>query len=655
MDRISASSNITKMQVFKGATALADAQKAAEALANSTNSTVFANVIVNGKKTTVPGYPTKDAGNQNPFIKIMESKVGKISNPGDTARILATAQAALRNMTTTVEVAGVKYTAPPPARPTDAKNAGQGTPGTIAGTNMKQPNVRAAAITAMQQAKSGAATDENDSGSDPKKTGSSSFEKSIQYNIPREVSGKVSTLEGVMDGINPKALSGAIGSLPGSFKSLLPAGALPGLLKQSPVPINNLLNIASGKALGSVAGQAVNSVSSGISAGASGLTSSIKSVSLGSGLNYASSRAVLSNVMGSALTNIVTGNSVKINIPHIDTGAMTRVSLNSSSSIPTNIPGVSASDPVFSRLASVIGGSVGGRVALLPTNLSVGSLTGGVSGITSALGGGVAGAVSGIAQKLAPGAVSNIFSPSQLTSALPGNVSKLVSSGIPHRTANPSAMGTSPNAGPFTSPPNDITNRRKAAPAQRTVLPRDGAHPPVTPPDGPIQKGGKIDYSLIISPGGRKLGEMAHCGNKQSYELPPKGQLGKSLEEIVEGLKYLATNVVDPLDKAFGKATITSGFRGPGSTNFAKSDHSIGAAVDVSWKSAAKHYEIAQWAVKYIKDSTVVLVFQYTGDPGYVHVATGPNVKYKAPYPFCTTFDDGTTFKEGIHRPPWAS
>jgi hypothetical protein len=655
MERISPSSNITKMQKFEGATALADAQKAAEALANSTNSTVFANVIVNGKKTTVPGYPTKDAGNQNPFIKITESKVGKISNPADTARILATAQAAIRNMTTTVEVAGVKYTAPPPARPTDATNAAKGKPGTIAGTNMKQPNVRAAAITAMQQAKSGSSTDENDSNGDPKKTGSSTFEKAIQYNIPREATGKISTLEGVMDGVNPSALKGALGSLPGSFKSLLPAGALPGLLKQSPVPINNLLNIASGKALGSVAGQAVNSVSSGISTGASGLTSSLKSVSLGTGLGLASTRAVLSNVMGSSLTNVMTGNSVKISVPHIDTGAMAKISLNSASAIPTTIPRVNASDPMFSRMASVIGGTVGGRVALLPTNLSVGSLTGGVSGITSALGGGVAGSVSGIAQKLAPAAVSNIFSPSQLTSALPGNVSKLVSSGIPHRTANPSAMGTSPRSGPFTTPPNDITNRRKAAPSVRSILPRGGAHPPVTPPSGSAQKGGKIDYGLIISPGGIKLGEMVRNGKKQSYELPPKGQLGKSLEEIVDGLKYLATNVVDPLDKAFGKSTIESGFRGPGSTNFAKSDHSIGGAVDVSWKSAAKHYEIAQWAVKYIKDSTVVLFFQYAGDPGYIHIAAGPNVKYKAPYTFCTSFDDGTTFKEGIHRPPWAS
>jgi len=649
LERISPNSNITKLMEF---TTLAAAQEAAETLANSTNTNVFANVIIDGKKMTVPGYQTKDAANKNPFIKITESKVGKISNPADTARILASSQAAIRGMTTTVEVAGVKYTAQPPARPTEVKNAAKGTPGTVAGTNMTQPNLRAAAITAMQQAKSGSAIDENDTGGSTKKTGASSFEKSIQYNIPREVSGKISTLEGVLDGLNPKQLTGALGSLPGSFKSMLPAGALPGLISQSPIPINNLLNIASGKALGSVAGQAVGSVSRGVSTGSSALTGSIGSVSL-SGLGVASSQAALSNVIGASLKNIVTGNSVKITVPHLNMGAIANISLNSYSIIPTRLQGINYNDPAFSRIASVMSGAIGGRVALLPTNLSTGSLTGGVSGITSALGGGVSGAVSGIAQKLSSIAVANIFSPSQLTSALPGNVSKLLSSGIPSRTFNPSAMGMSPNAGAFTTSPNDISNRRKSAPAQRTTLPRGGAHPPVTPPEGSAKKNDQIDYNLIISPNGRKLGEMVKCGNKQSYELPPKGQLGLSLDKIVDGLKYLATNAVDPLDKAFGKCTIVSGFRGPGSNNFAQSDHSVGAAVDMSWKSAAKHYEIAQWAVKYIKDSKVVLVFLNSGDVGYVHVAAGPNVKFKYPYTFCTTFDDGTTFKEGIQRPSW--
>lgn len=632
---------------------VADAQKAANDLANATNIEVTVNAIINGKQLSIPGYPTKDASDQNASIKILTSKVGSIANPAKTAEILARAEAAKRGITTTVEVAGVKYTAQPPARPTDLKNAAAGNHGTVAGTGMTEPNLRKSAIAALQQAKKGSGTDENDAGGKPVETGSSSFEKTIQYNIPREASGKISTLEGLMDGIDSKALSGVLGSLPGSFKSLLPTGSLPGLLKQSSVPINDLLNIASGNAIGSAAGQALSSVSNSIPLASSALTNTVSSLSLGSVNNRNNTKqAVLSTVMGAALTNIVSGNSVKISVPHINVGAMANLSTDQSSYIPINLFG-SANSSAFNNLSSLMNSAIGTRVSIVPTNLSIGSLTGGAIGVASALGSGVAGAVSGVAQKLSSFDTANLFSPSQLTNALPGNISNLLSSGRPPRTYNPSAMGISPHAGPFTSPPNDITSRRKSAPSQRTNLPREGAHPPQTPPSGTVMKNGQIDYSLVISPNGVTLGQLTKQGVKGGYELPPKGHLGLTLDQIVEGLKYIATNAVDPLQQNFGKAVVVNGFRGPGGSDYGKSDHCFGAAVDLNWNSAAKNYEIAQWAVKYIKDSFVYLVFQHSGDVGYVHVAAGPNQKYKYPYPFGTTFDDGANFKNGIQRPTW--
>jgi hypothetical protein len=645
LELVSPNSKTTKLKEYTGPTAISDAQKDAEKLANDINAEIVANVIANGKKISVPGNPTKDASDQNAYLVISKDKSGNISDPATTARLLATKIAAERNITTKVIVNGAEYTATPPARPSEIKNSGKGTPGTVAGTNMKEPNLRKSAIAAMEQAKRGSATDENDGGGSPEPTGSSSFEKAIQYNIPREASGKISTLEGVLDGVDGGDLKGVLGSLPGEFKSLLPAGSIPGLLKQSPIPLNNLLKIASGNSLGSIAGQSVKSVSSSVSV-ASNATKSLSAVSIGS-------TAVISNVVGAAVGNIISGNSVKINLPNVNIGSMVNVSLNSVTAIPTGLYGITTSSPAFGRLASVISGTTNGRVALLPTNLSIGALTGGVSGVTSALGGGISGAVSGISQKLSSFDTANIFSPDQLTNALPGNVSKLVSSGRPPRTYNPGAMGMSPKAGPFNKAPNSITSRRKAAPSQRTILPRGAAHPPKTPPSGQIKKAGQIDYGLVISPGGRTLGELVKAGTKGGYELPPDGHLGLSLDQIVEGLKYMATNAVDPLDQTFGKATIINGFRGPGGSDYGKSDHCFGAAVDLSWKSAAKHYEIAQWAVKYIKDSFVYLVFKYSGDIGYVHIAAGPNQKYKYPYPFGTTFNDGGDFKEGIQRPTW--
>ena len=637
---VSPFSKTTNLETFPTIDA---AVKAANALADSKNTSIVANVIVDGKKMTVPGYQSKGSS-ANSFLKIAESKVGSINDAATTARLLASKIAAEKNVSTTVEVAGKKFTAVPPARPSDLKNAGKGKPGSVAGTGMKEPNLRAAAIQAMEHAKKGSNLDENDTKKNPEMLGSSKFERAITYNLPREVSGKIPTMEGLLGDIPGSQLKGVLGSLPKEFKSLLPIGALPGILKQSPIPLNNLLNIASGKT-SSVAGQAVGSLSRGVAV-TSGLARGLSSIPF----SAETGKAVLSNVIGATLTNIAVGNSVKILVPHVSIAAMSSVSLNSAN-VPhvrlANIP----SDPAFSTFATLISG-LGGRVPLRPTNLSIG-IPGGVGSVTSVLGGGALGAVSGIAQSLSSFDVGNIFSPSQLTSALPKNISNLLSSGRPPRSFNPGAMGISPKAGMFTSSPNDIESRRKASPAARTVLPTGGARPPVTPPTGSILKNGQIDYGLVISPGGRTLGELVHCGGRRTFELPPKGALGYSLEQIVEGLKYLATNVLDPLDSAYGKATVESGYRGPGGTNYGTSDHSWGGAVDLTWNNAGKHYEIAQFVDKNIKCDWVCLFFKYNGDVGSIHINTGPRSKFKEKPK--TTFQAGApdSFKDGIVRPSW--
>lgn len=651
-------SKVTKEATFTGPNAIKDAHEAANKLADSANTNIFANVLVNGKRMTVPGTQTTKASNQNSNIVIKEDRAGKIGDPKKAAELLATAEAAKRGITTSVTVNGVKFTAQPPARPTDIKNSAKGKPGTVAGTNIEEPNGRTGAISALEQGKNLSSMDENDGGSSSPSIGGSSFEKAIQYGTPRGFGGAVSSLEGVLEGVSAGALKGVLKNLPPVFKSMLPMGALPGIMQSSPIPLNSIMKIATGAALGSVTGQAIRSLSGGITA-SSGLTAALGATAISQvtvsalgpkARGYSPATAVLSNVIGSTVSKTLINNNFRIPVSRRVIGTVANVSLNSYNrnvGIPTNLMGTTASNAAYTSIARVIGGSISGRIPILPTNLSLGAILGGSSGIGAAIaagaGLGALGAMGGIAQNLGQGDVANLFSPGALANAMPPNISGLLNSAIPPRTSNPFGEG-----------PNDITARRNFAPAERSNLPTGNQRPPVESPKGEVLKGGNVDYNLIISPGGRTLGELVFPGGRKGYRIPQDGQLGYSLEKIVDGLRYIATNVVDPLDRMFGKGIITNGFRGPGGSNYPGSDHCTGAAVDMSWRSAAKHYEIAQYIAKYIKTEQVLLEYKYAGDTGHLHIAAGPNVRNKnKSLKVGSSFDDGRTLKPGLQRPSW--
>ena len=651
LELLSTFSRVTKIKSYTGADAMKQAFKDATDLANASNVNISANVIINGVRIMVPGYQTKDSADQNGNLEITKEQVGKISDPAAAARKLATEQAAKRGITTTVTVLGIKFTAQPPARPTELKNAAKGTPGTVAGTNVIEKNLRLSAINDKMQSMFGSMGGEDDD-TDSQIPGQSAYEDTVQYGIAREANGRVSTLEGLLEGVGAGALKGVLDSLPGVFKSMLPIGALPGILKSSPIPLNSLLGVASGNALGSVAGQALRSVSGGISS-FGGLTSALGAVGVGSAAVrtvYTPGTAVLSNVVGKSITSALVGNRSNIPVSRRIYGTVANVAINCPNrniGFPIHTLGTTTSSSAFGSISSVIGSAVGARVPILPTNLSVGAIIGGLSGLNAALQGagdfGGLASLSGLGQNLAQGDVANMFSPAALSGALPSNISSLLDGGIPPRTSNP-----------FGEMPNDITMRRMFSPSQRTNLPTGGQRPPVDSPSGNAMKNGNIDYGLVISPGGRTLGEFSTKAIF-AYTIPKSGQLGVSFDQIVEGLKYIATNVVDPLDKAFGRGRITNGFRGPGGTGFGKSDHCYGAAVDLQWGSASKHYEVAQFVAKYIKTDQVLLEFKFAGDSGHVHIAAGPNVRNKnKSLKVGTSLSDGRSFKPGLQRPTWS-
>jgi hypothetical protein len=97
---------------------------------------------------------------------------------------------------------------------------------------------------------------------------------------------------------------------------------------------------------------------------------------------------------------------------------------------------------------------------------------------------------------------------------------------------------------------------------------------------------------------------------------------------IIEKLKVLAENVLEPIYKNFGSVIINSGYRGP-ELNLAvggssTSQHCLGEAVDIE-VPGINNYDLAVWIKNNIKYDQLILEFanNLKNDPnsGWVHVS----------------------------------
>lgn len=128
-----------------------------------------------------------------------------------------------------------------------------------------------------------------------------------------------------------------------------------------------------------------------------------------------------------------------------------------------------------------------------------------------------------------------------------------------------------------------------------------------------------VDYSLQIS----KHYKVGDVSKNAVFGHKIKEQHGLTLEDIINNLKNLATNVLDPIKDQYPNMFITSGFR-PAKGS---SQHERGMAADMQFSGASRseYYDIALWIRENVPHDQFLLEYQ-TGGSGnpWLHISLTP-------------------------------
>jgi hypothetical protein len=523
----------------------------------------------------------------------------KIGDAQAHAKMLANQAAANTGLPTVTSVNGTNVTVQPPARPNDIINLAKGTPlATV------PPDGRSIAnYEKFVQSQFGYTSAGGDDTGGPPPPGLAKSITSIGSGIVgtvRTASAVIPSMEAVMFDVPAAALSKFTSLLPPTFKSLLPIGAIAGMAVKGPLSLGGLTQLVGGAALGAVAGQALRSVGAGTQGlgAVSGMTGLLGAQALartvGTGsipVNIASTygNAMLSRSVGSVAGNlssnilgtnpsttamianvvgVVSNVALNKNIAGIPVssqvlGLAANVALRSagvSVGLPTSVLGTAASF-ANNPLSSLVGALVGGRVPIIPTNLSLGNV----------------GALSGITQNLqGVGLAENIIPRSQITGLLPGNLQNQVRSSVPERMrGKPGYMNEvqDKNASATTKPSEEETKPRVAdsGPAKPAIIDSVG-------PDDSLNYNAKVSKYFTLGDMTIKIGGHAQIGRPIQHSGSPF-----TTKQHVEGLSWLAQNLMDVLWDNVGPILVISGFRGPNGNN-PQGDHGRGAAHDITLK-----------------------------------------------------------------------
>lgn len=97
--------------------------------------------------------------------------------------------------------------------------------------------------------------------------------------------------------------------------------------------------------------------------------------------------------------------------------------------------------------------------------------------------------------------------------------------------------------------------------------------------------------------------------------------------QIVECLKQLCLQILEPARSALGQLKINSGYRSPVLNRYVggsdTSGHKLGYCADVTPLACSK-MDFAKWVVKNVKFDQVILEFGKQGDPAWIHVSCDP-------------------------------
>lgn len=123
-----------------------------------------------------------------------------------------------------------------------------------------------------------------------------------------------------------------------------------------------------------------------------------------------------------------------------------------------------------------------------------------------------------------------------------------------------------------------------------------------------------LDYEFQLSPNFKLKNLTTKCAIS-SY--PIRAQLSLTEEEIFCNLKFLATNLLEPISSKFGKPTVNSGFRHGSNTSW----HNKGCAADLQWAGLTdqQYYQRAIDIKNTFEWCEVIL--EWGGTRPWIHVA----------------------------------
>lgn len=584
---------------------------------------MIADVEFNGTFTAPTSSETQKVPNQviDQSADVKQQAEQKAAESGVAATVTATDN---KGNETTI-------TAQPPKRPADLLDKAQGkTKPTDPPPDPDSRTLAAAAGNAKSTTGSASTGDELDNSPSPAQPKDQLVK--VFNGAPRQLGGVIPTLEGIMMNIPQASLGKFTSLLPPAFRSLLPLGAIAGLVSKGPVQLGGLTNLMAGAALGVVAGQALRSLTGGPSA-VSGLTGALgaQAVARVSGsravpVNIASTfgNALLSNaagnVAGTVARNALGTSAATAGVIANVVGVVTNVALNKNSGIPVNsqvlglaanvalrAAGVPTSVPTrvlglasssaMNPIAAMIGSSVSGRIPVLPGNLSLPNV----------------GALSGLSQNIGPGLAETIIPPNQLLGLLPGNLQAQIP-GVPPRVS-----GRSPYV------QNSVGSRRAAA--QDSSGPVE-TNPNATTKDAMVKGtgGADVDYSLKISEH-YTLGDFCI-----TPAVTPRRKIraweagGLSVDQIVENLSWLAVNLMEPIRAQFPGFTINGGYDYPGaevgSKRAGKSRHFYGSAIDLQWRGDMRDFQANKNRAIWIANNLPIraCILEAAGKGIWIHV-----------------------------------
>ena len=164
-----------------------------------------------------------------------------------------------------------------------------------------------------------------------------------------------------------------------------------------------------------------------------------------------------------------------------------------------------------------------------------------------------------------------------------------------------------PLNGNYSTPPTSST----ASPSAETT--------PTTNYDDAGDYNGSVNYKLPLSKH-YNLGQLSKHSIVAKSAIPKGGNMGKKQQEIIDNLKTLAVNVLDPIKEQYPNVMVTNAFR----NRSGGSQHNTGNAADLQFSGVSKkeYYDIAIWISENIPHDQMLLEYKNTGSGNpWIHIS----------------------------------